>query len=113
MSDILDLDVLVPEPKKAKIAGKIVDVYPPKVLHLIEMQRVFEKFKEGNVLGADATKMIRDAILPIVPAIQEDPTIDFTMEQLLALLRFAQSIAVPDEIAKNMPEQTPKKKQGE
>jgi hypothetical protein len=109
MSDILDLDALAPEVKKVKIAGKIIDCYPPKVLQLIKMQKIWEKMQGGKLTSAEAIQGLKEALTPIVPAIKNDDDIDFSIEQLTALLRFAQGTAIPDSNAEKMPEQ-PKKK---
>lgn len=108
MTDILDLDALSPQKKQVKISGKIIDVYPPKVMQLIEIQRLFEIFKENKNDATTYIEALRKALSPIVPAIQDDPTIDFSLEQLIALLAFVQSAAVPKSLENKAPE-APKK----
>lgn len=97
MSDVLDLDALLPEPKKIKINGKLIDCYPPKVKHLISMQRVFARIQNAQDTD-EAEKLIEDVLAPIIPAIREDDTIDFTLDQLKALLQFAQNAALRQDV---------------
>jgi hypothetical protein len=89
--ETLDLDLIAPEIKKVKIGGKLIDVHPVKVKNLIEMQRLFLNLQALNGKPEEqlaAMASIIDVLRPIVPDID---SVDFTMEQLTALLQFASS----------------------
>lgn len=92
----LDLDALAPEVKKVKINGKIVDCYPPKVMQLVTIAQVWDKIQRGEVDAMQAVPAIKAVLEPIIPAIKDDPSIDFTYPQMVALIKFAQEVAVQE-----------------
>lgn len=100
MSEVLDLDILIPEPKKVKISGKIIDCYPPKIRQLLSMQMVWDKIKSAD--SSEAEQLLIDVLAPIVPAIKDDKDLDFTIDQLTTLLQYAQNIAIPDNLKTNV-----------
>lgn len=90
----LDLDALAPEVRKIKIGGKVIDCYPPKVLQLVEIAQAWEKIESGQVNAMEAIPVIKKVLEPIIPAIKDDPSIDFTFQQMVAIIKFAQESAV-------------------
>lgn len=100
MSDILDLDALSPEVKKIKISGKIIDCYPPKLIQLIDMQKILMQIEAGNMKPEEAITRIKRVLTPIVPAMKKDKSIDFNMLQLSALLKFVTQSAISSSAVK-------------
>lgn len=99
--ETLDLDQLAPEPRKVKIDGKIIDVMPLRLKNLIEMQRLFltaNTFEGDAEAQINAMAKIIEVLRPVVPQIDE---IDFTLEQLGALLEFAGSTSEVKKGAQN------------
>lgn len=90
--DTLDLDQLAPEPKNVKIGGEVIPVFPAKIKNLIAIQKLFLSFQNMGERKAEeqvkAMDNIIDVLRPIVPDIDK---VDFTMQQLMALLEFANS----------------------
>lgn len=92
----LDLDALAPQVKKIKINGKIVDCYPPKVLQLVEIAQTWDKIQRGEVDVMEAVPAIKKVLMPMIPAIKDDPSIDLSYPQLVALIKFAQEVAIQE-----------------
>ena len=89
MSEIVDLDKLVPEPKKVKLSGKILDVYPGKIKALIRIQKAFASFKDaGEDEKLDLMDRVVTALAEIIPGIKEED-VDISMEQLPVLVNLA------------------------
>lgn len=95
MSEILDLDALLPEPKKVKLSGKILDVYPPTVRQLLRLQRIGQSISDQSLSGEEAEKGMMEALSTIIPALKDDDTIDINLDQMLALIDFLQKSSVP------------------
>lgn len=105
-TDVFDLDALLPEPKKIKIQGKIIDANPPTVRQILHIQKVMAEIKDQNLSGEEAEEKLIDVLSVIVPEMKKDKNLDFTLEQLLALITYLQKEAVPDNIAvKQYPDQ--------
>lgn len=92
----LDLDALAPPVRKIKIGGKIVDCYPPKVVQLIRLAKVLDKIQNNEIDAMEAAGAIKEVLEPVVPAMKDDKSIDFTLPQMVALLKFTQNAAVQE-----------------
>ena len=105
MVDTLDLDALVPEPKKIKLNGKFFDVLPLTIKQLINLAKLEQKLI--NIKNEDEVKpLILETLKPIIPELND---VDFTYLQLMALLKFAQASSLPKE-NKAAEDYSPKKK---
>lgn len=96
MSELLDLDALLPEPKKIKINGKIIECHPPTIRQLLAIQKAADASTGANVDPQEAVERLEEALSAIVPAIKEDKSIDFTLNQFYSLIKFLQEDAIPD-----------------
>ena len=108
IKDILDLDALIPRSKYIKIHGKEIECFPLTLGQLIKVARL--EYDLSKLSDPDEIEQkIKDALSPFIPAIKEDLELNFTLEQLAAIAKFAQEGIVPEnaEMAK---EYTTKKK---
>lgn len=96
----LDLDALEPESRYVKVSGKVIEVRPPKMgvlTALLKLTKRFDSLDQSNQDDvAAALDEIKTALLPIVPEIK-DPTIDFSLNQLMGLFAFITEMAKPPE----------------
>jgi len=107
LTDILDLDALVPPVKEIKIKGKLIKCYPLTIRQLVTLAKLENKLI--NVKTEDEIiPLIKEALKPFIPEIENDE-IDFTIQQLREIVRFAQSASIPQE-ATQAKEFDPKKK---
>lgn len=106
--DILDLDALMPQPKKIKIKGKILEAYPPTTRQILKLQRAVENVQKDAKNVEDIETALTDALVEIVPAIKDDASIDFSIQQLVALITYMIDTSVPQSPAKK--EFSPQKK---
>jgi hypothetical protein len=93
--DILDLDALLPPPKKVKIGGKIIEVLPLTIRQLVSVAKLEERLKQVNNED-EIMAVIRETLSPFIPALKEDQTIDFTIAQMKRLVEFAQEVSAPE-----------------
>lgn len=100
MDEVLDLDALLPQARKVKIHGKLIDAFPPTLRQAIQLQRIGTQVIGGNLSEEEAVKVLMDTLVPLVPALAEDKTIDFTFEQLVVLVEFLQKQSIPKTVAK-------------
>lgn len=97
--DILDLDALNPVSKKIKINGKLIECKPITVKQLITIARLQTDLAEIKD-PKEIFPYIKSVLSPFIPAINEDEELDFTVPQLIEIIKFAQSNAVPSNVDK-------------
>lgn len=91
--EILDLDALLPPPRKIRLQGKILEVKPLTIRQLIYIVKLEQRLAEVNNED-ELMEEVRKALVPFIPALAEDETIDFTAGQMRELIKFAQKISV-------------------
>lgn len=91
MSDVVDLDKLVPEPKKIKLNGKIIDLYPGKLKTIIRLQRAFTALQKGDTEKIDD---VINTLSEIVPALKDDD-MDIPLSTLQTLVQLAYETSMP------------------
>lgn len=89
MSDVLDLDALMPESKTIILGGNKIKVQPPKLKTVFALQKTFIMLQDGK---PEAGEKIIEALSSIVPDIKNDD-VDLTVEQLQALIQFVSEMA--------------------
>lgn len=95
--DILDLDSIKPNPKKIKIHGKIIECYPLTVSQLVSIARLqHDLVKITN--PEEILPHIKSVLIPFIPALKDDESLDFTLTQLIEIIKFAQIDAVPKQV---------------
>jgi hypothetical protein len=62
MPEIIDLDVFTPEPATIKFQGQEILVNPPKVIDLVQLSYLIDKFVEGNDKTDAEIKVIIDKL---------------------------------------------------
>jgi adenylosuccinate synthase len=94
MSDILDLDAILPEPRQVKLNGKTYTILPAKLKDFIAIQKLFLSFQDVGdpTKQVSAIEEITKVLKPIIPNVEE---MDVTFEQLLAILQFSYNTAAP------------------
>lgn len=104
MSNVIDLDKLLPEPKKVIISGKELEVYPGKIKALIRIQKAFASFKNaGEDDKLDLMNSVVEGLAQIMPGIR-DEDVDISMEQLPVLVNLAYETSVPKPDGKSLTE---------
>ena len=109
MSDIFDLDALVPPSKHIKVRGKMLECKPLTIRQTITLIKLEQKML-GIQNVDEIMPLIKEALGPCVPAILEDETVDFTIYELRQIIRFAQKISIPEVAPETQPYTDPKKK---
>lgn len=89
MSEVYDLDALLPKPVKVKISGKIVDLYPGKLKTLVKIQNMADAMIAGGEQSLNQVSEILDALSEIIPAIKDDKDIDISPLQINKLIEIA------------------------
>ena len=104
MSDILDLDLLLPEPKQVKLNGKVYEVFPPTVKQILRLQKIGQGIQTGSIVGDEAESQLIEGLSVLMPALKEEENLDLTFDQMVALIAFLQKTAVPEtEASKQYP----------
>lgn len=96
MSDIIDLDALVPEARKIKIGGKVIDVPPPKTVHILKLGQLGQKLDmaadmETSELEVVVSKL-QDLICEVIPDLVG---IELTTSQLMSLIAILGEMSTP------------------
>jgi hypothetical protein len=94
--NLLDLDVLTPEPKTVKIGGKIYKCYPPTLRQLIKIATLkdLDTTEPENI-----EKKVLDVLSTIIPGIENDE-VELNILQLHALIDFVNDMASPEKLEK-------------
>jgi hypothetical protein len=111
-SEILDLDALSPIPKYISLNGKKYECKPLTLQQLIDLIRFEEALKKVSSMD-ELEKISKDALAAFIPAVKEEGLF-FSLEQLFAIIEFAQKTSTPSETeegAKVAKEYAPKKKE--
>jgi hypothetical protein len=95
MSDVKDFDVLLPEPVKIKLSGKIIDLYPGRVKALAKIQKAFNAFKDKPD-DPELFEGVIDALSLIIPSLKDDD-MDIALVQIPMLIELAYQVSVPTE----------------
>lgn len=105
MVDTLDLDALLPEPRKLKFLNKMYEVLPVTIEQLITLAKLEKRLVD--IKNEDEIKpLILEALQPIIPGLE---SVKFTFNQLKSLMAFVQQPVLPSE-NKTEKEYNPKKK---
>lgn len=98
----LDLDVIVKDPKRVKLGGEVIEIYPPDVTDLLDIGKQllrFEKVQAGEGSGdrmKDATEMmdaLRETIDKLAPNLKGKK---LTIDQLYAIIGLIKGMAEPE-----------------
>lgn len=93
--DILDLDVLVPEPKKIKFNGEILTVNPPKMNELMAMMKFGQKIQNADPNTTDYEPIIAEIKTILIKVVPELEGKDLSINQMLALATLLSQMATP------------------
>lgn len=94
--DILDLDVIVPEPKKIRFGGEIITVNPPKMGDLMALFKLSEKQKDIKETDRDYEQIIADTTEIIFRMIPELAGKELNILQILELETLIAKMGTPE-----------------
>lgn len=97
MSDLLDLDALLPKSATIKFEGETITVEPPKTADVLRLGYLGEKIKDAgaNPEAANLDGMIEDLTNQIGKCIPQLQGKSLAMGQLLALSQLIAEMAMP------------------
>lgn len=93
MSEVIDLDALLPKPVKVKISGKVVDLYPGKLKILVRIQDMANGL-DGKQSLEKVNEML-DLLSEIIPAIKTDKDLDISPLQVNKIIEVAYKALTP------------------
>jgi len=108
--EILDLDALVPEPKKVRFGGEIITVNPPKMGELMAMVKFAKKMEGDNTGTLDYEPIVEEMKAILVRVIPELEGKDLSIGQILALETLLSQMATPQQVSEANAEPTEEKK---
>jgi len=91
MSEVIDLDALLPKPVKVKISGKVVDLYPGKLKILVRIQDMANGMSDGEQ-SLEKVKEMLDLLSEIIPAIKTDKDLDISPLQVNKIIEVGNEI---------------------
>lgn len=91
----LDLDQLDPKPQTLSLRGREFVVYPAKIRAMVAIEKYFDDLKNSAMEGQEAITRAFEILEPLVPALKDDKELDFTAEQMFALLQFVYRAGTP------------------
>ena len=114
MSDVLDLNALMPQPRRIKLGEVEIEIQPPKTQDILKLGTLGQKLQNLEDLTDEQvdelTQKLREAIDRVVPELQGH---ELNTAQLMALLNLIIEMAMPPEAealaAKGITVDTPKK----
>lgn len=107
MSDILDLDALVPPTKQLKIQGRVFNCNPLTVGQLIKIVKLQDNL--AKVTTEDEVRKIIDEVMNMFIQGYDKADIDLRVDQIKEIIDFAMKQSVPEE-AREAKDFTPEKK---
>jgi len=96
MSEVIDLDALLPKPIKVKISGKVVDLYPGKLKILVKIQDMANGITDEKQSLEKINEML-DLLSEIIPAIKTDKDLDVSPLQVQKIIEVAYKALTPTE----------------
>jgi hypothetical protein len=97
--EILDLDAIVPEPRKIRFEGNIITVNPPKMGELMAMFKFGRKMQDADPNTTDYEPImeeIKSILVKIVPELEGK---EINLNQMLALSTLISQMATPTQIS--------------
>lgn len=96
MSDVIDIDALVPPSVTIKFDGQQVEVQPPKTVDTLRLAALGQKLKDADKLAeTEIEKVITDITSTVYKCIPELTNKDFNTAQLLKLVEIIGNMSIP------------------
>lgn len=96
MSDIVDLDVLIPQEVIIRFGGEEITVPPPKTVQVLKIGLLGQKLQDADKLSNEelekAISDLSDQVMECVPGLSGK---DLNMAQLLKLVEIISNMAIP------------------
>ena len=93
-NNILDLDAVAPAPRLIKVRGKTLQCNPLTIRQIVQIANLETKLKNAKTAD-EILPAILEVLSGFIPAIKDDSTIDFTIEEMWHIIRFAQNFSLP------------------
>lgn len=98
MSDVLDLDALMPKKATIKINGAEIDVVPPTVADVLKLGYLGQKLADGSKLPPEELdKLVTDLTDQIYKCVPQLNGTDLNLAQLLKVVDLINEMAMPPE----------------
>jgi hypothetical protein len=96
MSQIIDLDALMPEVAIVKYGDKEIKVQPPSVELLLKLSSNAGRFKDADKLSPEELGAVIDAVTDLIYQIIPDlKDVKFNQAQLMALVNLISEMVMP------------------
>lgn len=95
MSEVVDLDALMPQPVQVKFDNQVIDVPPPATGDILRMASLFRKVREDDLSQTEQDQRVvalTQHIYRMIPVINDKP---LTFSQIIALVNILDDMALP------------------
>lgn len=100
MSDVLDLDALIPPSVTIKFGGNEIEVKPPQVGDVLKLGYLGQKLQDaGSLPDAEIDKLVGDLTGQVNKCIPELAGKPLSTSQLLKLVQIISDMSVPPDAA--------------
>lgn len=98
MSDVLDLNALIPQPRKVKFGELEIEIKPPKTADILKLGVAGQKLQNLETLKDDEVdKLVADLTANIYRMVPELNSQELTNGQLFALVGLIVEMGMPPE----------------
>jgi hypothetical protein len=96
MTDVIDLNELVPQARYIKIQDKQIEIKPPKLINLLVLGSLGQKMQDVAGLTADeAGQLTDDLTREVKNCVPELDAIELNVQQLLKLVEIISEMGTP------------------
>lgn len=96
MSDVLDLDALVPQPAVIRFGGNEIQVAPPKTADLLQLGALGQKLQNVDKLTDEQTeKLVGDLEQLVVRMVPQLANQTLNTSQLLGVVKLISEMSIP------------------
>lgn len=98
MSDVMDLDALMPDQVTIKFGGENIKINPPKTAAVLRLGFLGQKLQTGEDLSeGDLTQIVDQLTEQVVKCVPELADKELNTAQLLKLVSIISEMAIPPE----------------
>lgn len=96
--NLLDLNALAPEARKIKFGEQIIEVQPPKTVHVLKLSQIGAKMQQAADLPTEeleeVVNKLQTIIGEIIPELKE---VTLTTGQLMAIMTMIVEMGMPEQ----------------
>jgi hypothetical protein len=97
-SQVLDLDVLTPQPRKIKFGDQEIEIKPPKTVNVLRLGFLGQKMQEPEKLTKDELDtLVNDLTSEVKACVPELADKELSTSQLMALIGLIVEMGMPAE----------------